>query len=76
MTDMNPYIYAAGGAVGGALAFIGKWVIQLVSGIIARAEARGDRLEAKIFEIQAVVYPALESATSAIREAIAAKKEG
>lgn len=76
MTDMNPYIYAAGGAVGGALAFIGKWVVELISGIIARAEARGDRLEAKLIEIQALVYPALESATSAIREAITAKKEG
>lgn len=76
MTDMNPYIYAGGAAVGGALAFIGKWVVKLISDIITRAEARGDRLEAKLFEIQAIVYPALESATSAIREAIAAKKEG
>ena len=76
MADMNPYVYALGGGVAGALAFVGKWVIALVSGIIERCEARGDRLEAKLFEIQAVVYPALESATSAIREAIAAKKEG
>ena len=76
MAEMNPYIYAIGGGVAGALAFVGKWVITLISGIIERAEARADRLESKLFEIQAIVYPALESATSAIREAIAAKKEG
>lgn len=76
MADMDPYVYALGGGVATALGFIGKWVINLVTGIITRAEARGDRLEAKLFEIQAIVYPALESATSAIREAIAAKKEG
>lgn len=76
MESMNPYIYAIGGGVATALAFVGKWVIQLVTGVISRAEARGDRLEAKLFETQAVIYPALEAANSAIREAIAAKKEG
>lgn len=75
MADMNPYIYAIGTGVGGALAFTGKWVINLVSGIIKKAEDRGDRLETKLFETQAVIYPALEAANSAIREAIAAKKE-
>lgn len=75
-TDMNPYVYAIGGGIATALGFVGKWVITLITGIIERAEARADRLETKLFEIQAVVYPALESATSAIREAIAAKKEG
>lgn len=76
MSDMNPYIYAGGGAVGAALAYLGKWLVKLISGIIERGEARGDRLEAKLFETQAVIYPALEAANSAIREAIAAKKEG
>ncbi len=76
MTDMNPYIYAGGGAVATALAFVGKWVVKLITDIIARSEARGDRLENKLFETQAVIYPALEAANSAIREAIAAKKEG
>lgn len=76
MTDMNPYIYALGAGVGGALAFVGKWVIGLVTSIITRADERGDRLENKLFETQAVIYPALEAANSAIREAIAAKKEG
>lgn len=76
MADMNPYVYAIGGGVATALGFVGKWVIQLVTGIITRAEARGDRLETKLFETQALIYPALEAANSAIREAIAAKKEG
>jgi hypothetical protein len=76
MTDMNPYNYAAGGAFGGALAFVGKWFIKLITDIIARADARGDRLEAKLFELQALILPALESSASAIREAISAKKEG
>lgn len=75
MADMDPYVYAIGGGVAGALGFIGKWVISLITGIIERAEARADRLETKLFETQAVIYPALESANSAIREAIAAKKE-
>lgn len=75
MSEMNPYIYALGAGVGGGLAFIGKWVISLVSEVIKRSEERGDRLETKLFETQAVIYPALESANSAIREAIAAKKE-
>ena len=76
MADINPYIYAGGGAVGGAIAFIGKWVVELITGIINRSEARGDRLEAKLFTTQELIYPAIESATTAIREAIAAKKEG
>ena len=76
MADINPYIYAGGGAVGGVITFIGKWVVELITGIINRSEARGDRLEAKLFTTQELVYPAIESATTAIREAIAAKKEG
>lgn len=76
MADMNPYVYAIGAGVGSGLAFIGKWVIQLVTNVINRADARGDRLEAKLFSTQELVYPAIESATTAIREAIAAKKEG
>lgn len=76
MADMNPYVYALGGGIGGALAFVGKWVIKLVTDVLQRSEARGDRLENKLFATQEVIYPALESATSAIREAIAAKKEG
>ena len=76
MTDTTPYIYAVGSGVGGALAFIGKWVVNLISSVITRSEARGDRLETKLFETQELVYPAVESATAAIREAIAAKKEG
>lgn len=76
MADMNPYVYALGTGVGGALAVVGKWVITLVSGVIARSEARGDRLETKLFETQELIYPALESFASTIREAIAAKKEG
>ena len=74
MADMNPYVYAIGGGVATSLGFVGKWVIQLVTGVITRAEARADRLEAKLFETQAVIYPALEAANSAIREAIAAQK--
>jgi hypothetical protein len=74
MADMNPYVYALGSGVGGSLVFIGKWVVNLISSIIQRSEERGDRLENKLFETQAVIYPALEAANSAIREAIAAKK--
>lgn len=76
MTDIDPYVYALGTGVGGAIAFTGKWVVNLISAMIQRAEERGDRLENKLFETQAVIYPALEAANSAIREAIAAKKEG
>jgi hypothetical protein len=72
---MDPYIYAGGAGLGGGIAFVGKWVINLVTSQINRADERGDRLEAKLFETQAVIYPALEAANSAIREAIAAKKE-
>lgn len=75
MADMNPYVYALGGGVAGALAFVGKWVITLVNGIIVKCEARADRLEEKLFSTQALVYPVLEAANSAIREAIAANKE-
>lgn len=71
---MNPYIYALGMGVGGGIAFMGKWVVNLISALIQRSEERGDRLENKLFETQAVIYPALEAANSAIREAIAAKK--
>ncbi len=76
MAEMDPYIYAMGAGLGGGIAFIGKWVVNLISGIITKAEERGDRLENKLFETQAVIYPALEAANSAIREAIAQKKEG
>jgi hypothetical protein len=76
MADMNPYIYAIGGGVGGALGFIGKWFIGFLTDVFKRSEERGDRLETKLFETQAVIYPALEAANSAIREAIATKKEG
>jgi hypothetical protein len=76
MADMNPYIYAMGAGIGGGIAFVGKWVVNLISAMIQRAEERGDRLEGKLFETQALIYPALEAANSAIREAIAAKKEG
>ncbi len=77
MADMNPYIYALGTGVGGALAFVGKWVISIFTKVLDRAEARGDRLETKLLDTQALVYPALEAANTAIRESInAIKKEG
>lgn len=75
MADMNPYIYAIGTGVGGALAYVGKLVANLITTTISRESTRADRLEAKLFDTQAVIYPALEAANSAIREAIAAKKE-
>lgn len=71
MTDMNPYIYAGGGAIGTALGFIGKYVFNFITSTIHRESARGDRLESKLFDTQDLVYPVIESATSAIREAIA-----
>ncbi len=76
MSDMNPYVYALGTGVGGGIAFVGKYIFSFISNTISRESARGDRLETKLFETQAVIYPALESANSAIREAIAARKEG
>ena len=73
---MNPYVYALGSGVGAGIAFVGKYVFSFISSTIARESQRGDRLEAKLFATQELVYPAIESATQAIREAIAAKKEG
>jgi hypothetical protein len=72
MADMNPYVYALGAGIGSGIAFVGKYIFTFISGTIARESTRGDRLEDKLFETQAVIYPAVESATSAIREAIAA----
>lgn len=76
MADMNPYVYALGSGVGAGIAFVGKYVFNFITTTISRESIRGDRLESKLFETQAVIYPALEAANSAIREAIAAKKEG
>lgn len=73
---MNPYVYALGSGVGAGIAFVGKYVFSFISSTITRESQRGDRLEAKLFSTQELVYPAIESATQAIREAIAAKKEG
>lgn len=71
---MNPYVYALGSGVGAGVAFVGKYIFSFISTTITRESERGDRLENKLFETQAVIYPALEAANSAIREAIAAKK--
>lgn len=71
MADINPYIYAGGTAVGTAIGFIGKYVFNFITATITRESTRGDRLEAKLFDTQDLVYPVVESATSAIREAIA-----
>lgn len=71
MTDMNPYIYAGGGAIGTALGFVGKYIFNFITSTIQRESQRGDRLESKLFDTQELVYPVVESATSAIREAIA-----
>ena len=71
MSDVNPYIYAGGTAIGTAVGFIGKYVFNFITSTIARESTRGDRLESKLFDTQEMVYPVVESATSAIREAIA-----
>lgn len=75
MADMNPYIYAGGTALGAALAYVGKLVANLITATIKRESDRGDRLESKVFTTQDLVYPVIESATSAIREAIAVIKQ-
>lgn len=72
MADINPYVYAMGTGIAGGIAFVGKYVFNFITATITRESTRGDRLEDKLFETQAVIYPAVESATSAIREAIAA----
>lgn len=74
MADINPYIYALGTGVGGALAYTGKLVANLIISTLKRESDRGDRLEEKVFKTQDLVYPVIESATSAIREAIAVIK--
>lgn len=61
--------------IGGGLSYIGKQGFNLLSATIKRESERADRLEEKLFTTQALVYPVLEAANSAIREAIAAKKE-
>lgn len=71
MADIDPYIYAGGTAVGTALGFIGKYIFNFITATITRESSRGDRLESKLFDTQDLVYPVIESATSAIREAIA-----
>lgn len=76
MADMNPYVYAIGSGVGAGIAFVGKYVFSFITSTIHREAERGDRLETKLFSTQELVYPVIESATNAIREAIAAKKEG
>lgn len=75
MAQIDPYIYAIGSGVFGALAFVGRWVINLVQGVITRAEQRGDRLEAKLLETHSLLYPVLTEANAAIREALAAAKK-
>lgn len=79
MADMDPYIYAMGTGIAGGIAFVGKYVFSFITTTIKREETRGDRLESKLFDTQELVYPVIESATSAIREAIAVlrqEKEG
>lgn len=75
MADMNPYIYAGGTGLGAGIAFVGKYIFSFISNTIARESSRGDRLESKLFDTQDLVYPVVESATSAIREAIAVIKQ-
>lgn len=75
MADMNPYVYALGSGIGAGIAWTGKYVFGFITSTIRREADRGDRLETKLFATQELVYPAIESATTAIREAIASKKE-
>ena len=72
--DNNPAtisIIASGIAAG--IGYVGKQIFALVTATIARESARADRLEEKLFTTQALVYPVLEAANSAIREAISSK---
>lgn len=61
--------------LGGGLSYVGKQVFSLIHTTIKRESERADRLEEKLFTTQSLVYPVLEAANSAIREAIAAKKD-
>lgn len=75
MADVDPYVYALGTGIGGGIAFVGKYVFSFITSTLSYERTRADRLEEKLFSTQALVYPVLGEANSAIREAIAAKKE-
>lgn len=76
-TDSNyPLLLSIVTGIGGGLSYVGKKVSDLIISTIAREGARADRLEQKLFDTQSLIYPVLEEANSAIREAIARKEQG
>jgi hypothetical protein len=77
MADPNyPLLSAIATGIGTGIGWMGKQVFSLVANTIKRESDRGDRLETKLFETQALVYPVLEEANSAIREAISRERRG
>lgn len=61
--------------IGSGIGYVGKQIFNLISNTIHRESTRADRLEEKLFSTQALVYPVLEAANAAIREAIAVQKD-